>query len=449
MQFENMTQEFIRLAVASLPKRRVAVAASSWRANKIAVLGVPKRCVAVAASSWRANKIAVLGVRKRCAAVAASSWLAVPICVIVSVGVVYCFYFKENASGGGEPFAWFDGISAWPSIAIILFAGLLSIHLIAKAHFELRKNADKLAKKFGLSASKQKKTCFFGWEVAPLKPGIPREITVFPGLDFNTKKRIDIKALWKIYLCRGRFWRRLLRVTPMFAIYIIALIVALPVIGPTPTAPIRGQFNFILLIAFTIFAFLFLTFFVIDAILLHEGFLLQLEKAETYWPDLTFQKLNYPFRPKRPSSESDLADYWDILLISKRTEVVGRLIYYPFFILSLIIVARLNCFDDWTLTPVLVVALSMHFSLALYGAWRLPYVAKKYRDKVLERLKRRRRQALMLAQKMPEAIDTMIEEVQSTHQGAFSYLWEQPAIRALLLPSSGIGLATLLQYLPR
>jgi len=40
----------------------------------------------------------------------------------------------------------------------------------------------------------------------------------------------------------------------------------------------------------------------------------------------------------------------------------------------------------------------------------------------------------------------MIEEVQSTHQGAFSYLWEQPAIRALLFPSGGIGLATLQKF---
>ena len=147
-------------------------------------------------------------------------------------------------------------------------------------------------------------------------------------------------------------------------------------------------------------------------------------------------------------NESDLADYWDILLISKRTEAVGRLIYYPFVILSLLIVARLRCFDNWTWSPVVIVVLSMHFSLALYAAWLLPKVARVYRDKVLERLKRRRRQALMLAQRTPEAIDTMIEEVQSTHQGAFSYLWEQPAIRALLLPSSGIGLATLLQFLP-
>jgi hypothetical protein len=54
----------------------------------------------------------------------------------------------------------------------------------------------------------------------------------------------------------------------------------------------------------------------------------------------------------------------------------------------------------------------------------------------------------MPAGRAPEAIDIMIEELQSTHQGAFAYIWEQPAIRALLLPSGGIGLATLLQYLP-
>jgi len=182
---------------------------------------------------------------------------------------------------------------------------------------------------------------------------------------------------------------------------------------------------------------------------LHEGFLIQLEKKETCWPDATFKRFEYSVLPNRPVNEADLADYWDILLISKRTEAVGRLIYYPFIILSLLILARLSYFDNWTWSPVVVVALSMHFSLALYAAWRLPKAARAYRDKVLERLKRRRRQALMLAQRMPEVSDTMIEEVQSTHQGAFSYLWEQPAIRALLLPSSGLGLATLLQFLPR
>lgn len=385
--------------------------------------------------------------RKQLRRIAALSWLAVPICAILAAGAVCCFYAFENDSGTGEPYAWFDGASAWPSIAIILFAALLSVHFIVKSHFDLKQNADKLAGEFGLKNTPED-TSFFGWEIPPSKPGITGSLPLFPELEANNEERIDIEALWQRYLSRGRFSTRVLRAAPMTILYMAALFAILPLIGRFPAPPIRGNFPFFALMTSTIFVFLFLTFVVIDAILLHEGFLMQLEKKETYWPDTTFERFRYRIKPKRPGNESDLADYWDILLISKRTEVVGGLIYYPFIILSLLIVARLKYFDNWAWSPVLIVTLCLHFSLALCAAWRLPQAARGYRDKVLERLKRRRRQALIVAQKTPEAIDTLIEEVQSTHQGAFSYLWEQPAIRAFLLPSGGIGLATLLQFLP-
>jgi hypothetical protein len=378
---------------------------------------------------------------KRLRVIAASSWLAVPVLALLAVGVVGCFYFIENSSGRGEPFAWFDGASAWPSIAIILFAAFLSVHFIVRTYVDLGQNAVMLGVEFRLDVPILEKARFFGWEMTPTKPRTS-----------HFGERIDMETLWQRYLCRGRFWTRVLRAAPMTALYILAFgaafITLRPLIGDFPRPPIRGDFPYSYLMALTIIVFLFLTFFVIDAILLHKGFLLQLEEKETYWPDATFEKFEYLIEFARPKNESDLADYWDILLISKRTEAVGGLIYYPFVILSLLIVARLSCFDHWTWTPSLILALSMHFSLALYAAWELPKLARDYRDKVLERLKRRRRQALMPAGRAPEAIDIMIEELQSTHQGAFAYIWEQPAIRALLLPSGGIGLATLLQYLP-
>jgi hypothetical protein len=378
---------------------------------------------------------------KKLKVMSASSWFAVPFSALLTVGVVFCFYFIENSSGGGEPFAWFDGTSAWPSIAIILFAAFLSVHFIVKTQVDLARNAHFMSEEFGLGGTKPEKALFFGWEIPPSKPATGR-----------FRERVDVEVLWQRYLYRGRFWTRVLRAAPMTALYILtifAVFIAMrPFIGGFPRSPIRGDFPYFYLIALTTIVFLFLTFFVIDAILLHKGFLTQLEEKESFWPDTTFEKFEYPIESGRPKNESDLADYWDIVLISKRTEAVGGLIYYPFVILSLLIVARLNCFDDWTWTPILMLALSMHFCLALYAAWQLPKVAIDYRDKVLERLKRRRRQAFMLAERTADAIDTMIEEVESTHQGAFSYLWEQPAVRALLLPSGGIGLATLLQYLP-
>jgi hypothetical protein len=382
--------------------------------------------------------------RKHLQLIIASSWRAVPICAALTVVTVCCFYLVENYSARGEPFACFDGTSAWPSIAIILFAALLSLHFVARTHFDLRNDAKKLAEEFALDkefAPRSKvpaKTSFFGWEASPLKRG-----------KTSAEDRIDIAILWQRYLCRGQFWMRTVRALPMTLFYMAALFYILPLIGQFPAPLIRGYFPFSALMRPTLFLFLFLTFFVIDAILLHEGFIKQLEEKESYWPRATFRKFRYPYPTNNETNhESELADFWDILLIAKRTEAVGGLIYYPFLILSLLIVARLNYFDNWVWTPALVVGLCLHFCLALYAAWRLPNVARGYRDTVLERLRRSRRQALMFSRNAPEAIDTMIEQVQSTHQGVFAYLWEQPAIRALLLPSSGIGLATLLQYLP-
>jgi hypothetical protein len=412
------------------------------------VVAIPwKRLYSIARSSRPALRKEVSGAGKQGGLFLTSSWFAGPICAFLALGFVSCFYVIQNALGSGEPFAWLDGISAWPSIAIILFAALLSVHFILKTNLDLTKNAAALGEAFGLNGRPVTKVPFFGWESTPLKSADASGSS--PGGRADAEQRIDIEFLWQRYICRGRFLTRMTRTLPMTSLYIVGLFAIRPIIGDFPRAPIRGDFPFLLLIVLTISVFLFLTFFVIDAIFLHEGFLIQLEKKETCWPDATFKRFEYSIIPSRPLNEADLADYWDILLISKRTEAVGRLIYYPFIILSLLILARLSYFDNWTWSPVVVVALSMHFSLALYAAWRLPKAARAYRDKVLERLKRRRRQALMLAQRMPEVSDTMIEEVQSTHQGAFSYLWEQPAIRALLLPSSGLGLATLLQFLPR
>jgi hypothetical protein len=78
---------------------------------------------------------------------------------------------------------------------------------------------------------------------------------------------------------------RMLRAAPMTVIYMAGLLAILPVVGRFPPPPIRGPFvNYFLmgLMMPTIGIFLFLTFLVIDAILVHEGFLRQLQDGEIY-----------------------------------------------------------------------------------------------------------------------------------------------------------------------
>jgi hypothetical protein len=81
---------------------------------------------------------------------AALSWLSIPVCAILTIGIVSWFYASGMYSAGGKPFAWFDGISAWPSIEIVLFAAFLAIHFISKTQFDLTKSAAKLEEEFGL-----------------------------------------------------------------------------------------------------------------------------------------------------------------------------------------------------------------------------------------------------------------------------------------------------------
>jgi hypothetical protein len=389
---------------------------------------------------WVASEFEVIRslVRTQRDSIAASSLLGVPICAVLAVGMTWGIYVFQDYSGEGEPFSWFNGTSAWPSIGMIILAGLLSVHFILKVHFELKTNALKLTETFSLNGPKNVRNApLFCWE-------FPRSET----RQVVQHEKVQVLTLWQLYQRLSRFKSRLSRSLPMVVLYIVALFIIQPVFGSMPTAPIRGAFNFQLMILLTVVAFLALTFLVIDAIFLHEGFLKQLVGGESQWPRKTGENFKYPAEAMDDHGEN-LADYWDILLIARRTQAVGNQIYYPFIILSLLIVARLNCFDNWTWSRSLVVVISMHFLLAFYAAWRLPKIAKQYRDDVLGRMKRRQRQAFMREKRTPEAIDTMIEEVQTTHQGAFAFLWEQPAIRALLLPSGGIGLLTLLQYLPQ
>lgn len=377
------------------------------------------------------------------------NYFAIPMCAFLAAASATCFYFLQNTGNNGEHFAWLNGTSAWPSIALMLFAGFLSIYFIVKVRCDLKQNATKLADEFGLpdaKAIKRRKIGFFKALKLARISGlgillfIPRKTPLI-------REKVEITVLWRRYREYGLFWRRMLRVVPMTVLYLFALGFLVTLMGGFPRTPIRGFFPFPVLIGSAVILFVFLTFLVIDAIALHESFLNQLAVRETRWPQKTFKNFPYPVRPNGPYAESDLADYWDVLFIARRTEAIGNLIYYPFIVLSLLILSRLSYFANWTWNSGLVTALSIHFLLALYAAWRLPKAARQYREIVLERMEQRRREDLTDSEKKSDASEIVMQDVRSTHQGAFAYLWEQPAVRALLFPSGGLGLTTLMQWL--
>jgi hypothetical protein len=132
-------------------------------------------------------------------------------------------------------------------------------------------------------------------------------------------------------------------------------------------------------------------------------------------------------------------------LIGQRTEVVNRLIRYPFLALLIMIAARNEYFDIWNYPVLLLLSWSLNVFLALTGAYLLYQAASKAKAAMLAGLSRQMVQVLGFGKDYDvrtKQIHHIVEEVENNEQGAFVPLYQQPVIE-----SSLYGLVALLQYL--
>jgi hypothetical protein len=134
----------------------------------------------------------------------------------------------------------------------------------------------------------------------------------------------------------------------------------------------------------------------------------------------------------------DILDPWiDIRFIALRTQAIGPLIYFPFVLLGLMVVARWSVFDDWDIPIALAIVFMLAFAIACVNAFLMQRAASRARALALERL-----QGLQLQSKgqapgaypIPAHLDAIAESVRSLRKGAFVPFTEQPLVRAALIP---------------
>jgi hypothetical protein len=431
--------------------------------------------------------------------------------VSLVLGGIWCLAI-ERQTFAGEPFTFKEGISIFPTLIIWHMSFILSLFFMFRAHFDLKRNNREICRQFHL---KLVPTCweqfaamwkreldgkpFFsrqGWillknglkdlsrkQLVPAEwrpwpnrglknwtwkrlfpPAWPQNHHIIPAGDGHGP-RIDMDILWGEYQKRGQIRYRLLRVIPMAIVYFVVVSMLVGIIGTTPPtyprwkdpwAPSHGAF-FPWIVLTHAFIPMLMTFFVVDATMLHEEFVRRCRKAPTKWPDSTYKQW--------PSAEcnkvkglakmidvDNLSSYLDIQLIAERTEAVSTLIYYPFIFLFLRILSQIDYFDNLPHSAAGTVIQGLYFTLAFYSAYRLPKAANDYRTETIEDLRLAQTQSLNSEKpeetKKADAIQRVIDEIQNLDQGAFVSLWQQPAIRAIILPSGSIGIWTLLQYLP-
>jgi hypothetical protein len=190
-----------------------------------------------------------------------------------------------------------------------------------------------------------------------------------------------------------------------------------------------------------------LIFFIVDATYLSlEHLANPLINIHTKWPDKVMKEI----KGDHHILKEDFAELRDVQFVTKLTEDMGKMIYWPFIVLAVMVAARFPYFDNWNFPISLIIAYVIPSIYLIVCAVKLQRTAKQVRAKALAYLNGQRfasrfgeeenkRRALKLTY--------IIREIESIREGAFRPFYENPVIH-VILGSGGAGFLALLKSLP-
>ena len=381
--------------------------------------------------------------------------LAVP---VVALAITLGVYIWRDTfhNPNGEPFSLTTGTSVWPAEILRFVAFTLAIGFSFYSHHSLRTMIYQLTRRFRLplvsptdscNADGQKCRSLPGWQrfkcrlvrtfgmPAPPKPGAV----------------IDASTLWKTYQQYGILRRRLYRTLCPFCLYfacwggiwlVSQLDMLQPVRGPVAKGWDKG------LLVMSVFSFLFLTFWTIDAARLCQWFIQHLGPAPTDYPLATTDH----FSRLRGDVERQYLDEWiDLQLIADLTERVGRLVYYPSIVFFLLLLARNGWWDRWPWPWPLISIFVCNLLLAVSSVVILQNAARKAKraaEATLEAKVKRLQAITAESQEKNNAnqAEKLLKEIRRLRRGAFIPIWENPVLGAVLLPSGGTAMFQILVW---
>jgi hypothetical protein len=397
------------------------------------------------------------------ARVVGSSWTMFVILLVLSVVLVWWISGWDRL---GEPYSWDDGISIWPTETLRCLVFLLSSFYIWKACRSLSRSERQVEAHFSLPRPREPFP-----RLLPLSGLGSRLISRVTVRHWKCEHKdrtgcLDSAQLWGCYIRYGNQYARFWRIAPLILCYIGAAFCLLFLLGP-PAVPFRGKWSSFwdhLFLNLSVLGSVTLTFYVADATLLVRRLIHFMMKARTIWPESAVGNLRgrwqqtseeehdgLPVRPDIPLPRL-LREYLGIDLIAQATEVIGQLIYYPFVVISLMIISRSGVFDHWSWPLPLLIIVGFNIGYATFSVSYLRRTAERARQQSLHRLN----DILISFTAAGEAEGKEARTIRETailiaaeHRGAFAAITEHPLATAILLPSGSAGIWALLQYFPR
>ena len=285
------------------------------------------------------------------------------------------------------------------------------------------------------------------------------------GVDQKTGLDPRAEQFWKKYMYQGRWQARAARVLLITAAYgsVGAFIVNA---SGQQAPPYRGDMLVWidpLLTGCSVAAMPLLIFFVVDATVFAYQLVTALcnrapleptndpevdiaDDSTARWPAHTLEYFGSRFH----LDPRYLDDWVTMHFVARRTRTVSRLVYFPFSVISLMILARSSVFDNWNTSTGLLVVITGSVLIVVGCAIALRRAAERLRATAIWRLNN----AVLQLDGMGDAgrqtaaqLQAMIGQVRAFHDGAFAPYSQQPLVRALLLPLTSYGGSALVEYL--
>lgn len=359
---------------------------------------------------------------------------------------------------GEEPFSIFEGISVWPTeifriIAISL--SVLFIYLSWKSRKESKKEIDKQFFKMA-SSGKEFKTggwkALLNWIKNVARFGWIKNVTRFDWvrnvaqIDWKLEddKPVPLKSLWTQYIScdSDQYHVRRVFIIAVFYLLFCILVVSFDI----PASPVRGTITPVIdriLLAISVISFVALLSYVFDVTKCCRNFIVAVSK------NCSKKSHDHDGIPTQEEIDDQLTA---VRLIAKRTDTVGKFIFYPFIVWLVMFVSRFDYFDNWRTPFGLAVVISLGALYAWTSAFLLRRSAEGARTCVADHLKDQLFLTLKEEKPNPDRIkqiQSVLDEVKSVKQGAFAPFSQHPVVQSLLVPFGGVGGVYLIQFLTK
>jgi hypothetical protein len=387
---------------------------------------------------------------------------ALSIAALVILTLLLGFSLRALRDATGEPWAIANGVSMWPTQILRLVTLVLTWMMLVKGWRDLAASNGALARDFILGGD---------GTLAAERPGslvarLARRLRVLlaqvrerfrPWEHDATAYRLESRSVgdtWNAYIQPAGFGDRLWLLAVPITLYVAFTAILFHVFG-WPARPYRGSFILMLdstMLALCSVSFFLLLFFVIDETRRTCAFVRRLTRPSK-WPPEALEKFGQraglaDCASVHPDLVAYLEDWVEVNLIGQRTEVVTRLIYYPFIIITLLVLARSSTFDNWTTPPQLIAVFGLSIVIALAAAVALRLAAENARGAALDNLTAKLLRAEQVGEERIAAeIRILIDRVRDTRQGAFCPFSQQPWLKAVLIPLGSLSAVPILEFL--